>query len=363
MFEQALKRLFLIFLPLFFITLAYFLVNKESQKNTVSLIKNTQINQNKNCDILFGVYPFPKKKSIKLQEATENTNFKNKKSKQQSENLKTGEFHFLTKSSLLKSIESMKSLPSGKTFFVWPLALNKEEEWIISEKIFFFLPSTERKEISHHTYKEMIDFKKEAQSTQTQSTQAQNLSLQQTSQQKNKPSIKAEDLIMTLENALSYTPKESDFLFILLGSDRQKIIKNLDKALLKTHLTDKGRLYVSSDNERLLEELYQYPFQKEFKILHSYKSLIRFEMLQTLSPNIAYEKFKGDGVIVPDLFSGISFQTLSFLKNRGKLIVFQKEPPYLKENQKTLQKASALISSSPLESFQEWQKNCQNRKQ
>jgi len=245
----------------------------------------------------------------------------------------SGEFYFLTQSELLKSLQSVKDLPQEKIFFVFPLVLNKEEEWIISEKVFFILPSKERKEISHFTYKEMIDFSK----TTFHSLKSQTLSLTKTEDS---------DFIMTLNTALSYIPKKSHFLFLLQGSNRQKIIKNLDKALLNKE----GRLYISSDNERLLDELYQHSFLIDFKILHSYKSLIRLEMMSLFSQSF-YKNFKGDGVIVPDLFTGVSFETLVFLKQQGKLIFFEKDPPYSKEDQKSLKKASAVISSSFQESL------------
>ena len=254
----------------------------ESQKLAPSLAKN------KECQLLLGVSLFPQESS------------------------------FLSKKQLLKSVQSIPKKALKKTFFVLTLALDKQEQWIISKKVFFILSSGERKEISHLTYKDILALT---------NTNSKNL--------------------LSLDQALLYLPKKASFLLHLLGSNRQKMIKNLDKALLKTKRT----LYVSSENERLLKELKTQAFSYQFKILHSYKSLIRMEMMSVLpSP---FKNFQGEGIMIPELFSSINLDALDFLRQNGKLIFLEKEPPYKKEDRLLLQSSSALISSQPAESLKD----------
>ena len=392
MFEQAFKRLFVVLLPLFFIALAFFIISMESKKQ-MGLFTRVQPEE---CQLLLGVSPFSKKKpktENSKKEATDLSRFSVSSSS-------LGESYFLTKEELLKSLKAVENILQEKTFFVWPLVLNKDEEWILSEKVFFILPTGERKEISHLTYEEILysqnlDLQtkntqkhelrsnkrkqnqkrenkekqnqkrenkkkqnqkrenKEKQNQKRENKEKQNQKREnkekQSRKKENKKSqkntnkiqiINSNQDVLTLNTALSYMPKNSHFLFFLLGSDRQKIIKNLDKALLQT----RGAVYISSDNERLLDELYQHSFQSDFKILHSYKSLIRLEMISAVSHSF-YERFKGDGLIVPDLFSPISFDTLVFLKQQRKLLFFEKDPPYKKEDKKWIENSAAVISS------------------
>ena len=347
MFEQAFKRLFVVLLPFFFIALAFFIISMESKKQMDLFTRS----QSEECQLLLGVSPLSKKKPKTENSKKEITDL----SRFSVSGSVLGESYFLTKEELLKSLKSVENIPQEKTFFVWPLVLNKEEEWILSEKVFFILPTGERKEISHLTYEEVVYSQKL--DLQTKNSQKYELSSNKGGQNQKKQSQKIENKenqkntnktqiinsnqnVLTLNTALSYMPKNSHFLFFFLGSDRQKIIKNLDKALLKA----RGTVYISSDNERLLDELYQYSFQSDFKILHSYKSLIRLEMISAVAHSF-YERFKGDGLIVPDLFSPISFNTLVFLKQQRKLLFFEKDPPYKKEDKKWIENSSAVISS------------------
>lgn len=362
MFEQAFKRLFIVLLPFFFIALAFFIISMESKKQ-MDLFTRVQPEE---CRLLLGVSPFSKKKTKTENSKKEITDL----SRFSVSSSSLGESYFLTKEELLKSLKAVENIPQEKTFFVWPLVLNKEGEWIISEKVFFMLPSGERKEISHLTYEEILysqkldlqtkkaqkhelSSNKEIQNQERQNKESQNqkrqnkekLNLKRENKESQKNTAKtqvisSDQAVLTLNTALSYMPKNSHFLFFLLGSDRQRIIKHLDKALLKA----RGAVYISSDNERLLDELYQYSFQSDFKILHSYKSLIRLEMISALSHSF-YERFKGDGLIVPDLFSPISFDTVVFLKQQRKLLFFEKDPPYKKEDKRWIESSSAVISS------------------
>ena len=322
MFEQAFKRLFLVLLPFFFIGLAFYLVSMDAKKHHAPLLSKQPF---KKCHFLLGLSPFSKS-LIKNQKSLNSGTAFTSHSKRL--NLKTltkpflqGESYFLTKEQILNSIQVAETLPKEKFFFAWPLVLNKEEEWIISQKVFFILPSGERKEISHLSYDEILSFQKEI------------------------PEFKSKNskqFVLSLNTALSYVPKDSSFLFQLLGSDRQKIIKNLDKALSKL----KGAIYISSNNERLLNEISQYSFQSEFKILHSYKSLIRLEMLSVLSQSAFFDKqFRGEGLLIPDVFTTINFDTIDFLKQKGKLLFFKKDPPYTKQDRIWIEKSSALIVS------------------
>ena len=260
----------------------------ESQKLDLSLA------QNKDCHLLLGVSLLPQESS------------------------------FLSKKQLLKKVQSLPKSSLKKTFFVLTLALDKQEQWMISQKAFFILPSGERKEISHLTYKEILAL------THTNS-----------------------DTLLSLDQALLYLPKNASFLLYLLGSNRQKIIKNLDQALSKTKRT----LYISSENERLLTEIQKHSFSYPFQILHSYKSLIRMEMMSVLPST--FKNFQGEGLIVPEPFSSLNLDTLDVLRQKGKLIFLEKEPPYKKEDHLLLKNSSALISSQPAKSLKDLQDtNC-----
>ena len=289
MFEKAFKRLLLVLLPLFFIGLAFLLVFLEESRRSSSFVIKPQ---DKDCDLLLGVSPFtkksikqiakqattqPEKKSIKqlakktakqsgekeastLKPLSKFENTALEASDSLDRTFRFGESYFLSKQELLRSLKSVEALPKDQVFFVLPLVLNKEEEWMISEKVFFFLPSKERKEISHLTYEEILDFQKQSKleaskdTLQTGNSEASKDKLQTKNSKSSKdklqirnsesskdklqnstplPKSSNSDDVLSLNTALSYMPKNSHFLFRLLGSHREKIIKNLDKVLSK----------------------------------------------------------------------------------------------------------------------------------
>lgn len=379
MFEPAFKRLFLILLPLFFIALAFFTISKK-EKRAFSPPDKTP---SKKCDLLLGASPFSTVSPFST-ENLENQNskleappFSNKNLENQflkpgttffsklklkkpnaltptSSYFSSGESYFLSKEQLLKSVRSTAGLSRKQVFFVLPLVLNKEEEWIVSEKVFLRLAGGERKEISQLSYEEILNFQNSRFHSRSQSGRS---NKQRDLYKQDKRVLKSDQSILSLETALSLLPKNSSVLFRLLGSDRPKIIKNLGKALSKI----KGAVYISSSNERLLNELSRLAFSYNFKILRSYKSLIRLEMLSVFPSSAAsYKSFKGGGVLIPSVFSMIDFEALALLEKKGKLLFFEKDPPYTYRDKIWLEKASALISSQIPETLQYLQEktNC-----
>jgi len=376
MFEPAFKRLFLILLPLFFIALAFFIISKEEKR----VLPQPDKTSSKKCDLLLGASPFSTKnlenQNSKLRVPPfSNKNLENQflkpgatlfsKLKLKKPNTLTpissyffaGESYFLSKEQLLKSVRSTAGLSRKQVFFVLPLVLNKEEEWIVSEKVFLRLAGGERKEISQLSYEEILNL----QNSQSQSVRSkkQRDPYRQSPyrQSEDKRVLKSGQNILSLETALLLLPKNSSVLFRLLGSDRPKIIKNLGKALSKI----KGTVYISSSNERLLNELSRLAFSYDFEILRSYKSLIRLEMLSVFpSSAVSYKSFKEGGVLIPSVFSMIDFEALTLLKQKGKLLFFEKDPPYTYRDKIWLEKASALISSKIPETLKYLQKktNC-----
>ena len=298
MFEQALKRLFLIMLPLIFLGAAFVLTSTHptnlQQPHSKPLKQEEQ-----NCNLLLGLSFFSNQKKT--------------------QSFSSGVSYLLTQDHLVKALEQTQSLSRRKIFFVLPLVLNKEEEWMISQKNFFILPTGERKQISHLNYSDIIKYQKSFQIYQTNNT----------------PESYAPAL--TFKQTLSYLPENSSFLFYLLGSHRQKVIKNLDKAL--SEIT--GDIYISSLNDKLLNELQTSPFSSAFQILYSFKALIRMEML-SLFP---YSSFKGDGVIAPASFSFTKLDRLTFFNKENKLLFLEKDPPYTNQDLKWIKKSQGLITS------------------
>ena len=367
MFHQALKRLFLVLFPvILFVTALYLSYIQPPQQGS----KSQQIS-NKNCPFSLGVSFFSQKEDFQ----------KNK--------LKTyilSEFGFLKKMQNLKNYFRTENVSQKQIFFVFPLTLTKEEEWIVSQKTLFILPTGERKQISHFTYSEINHFHKDLywfenfETFSEDSHLRKSLALQRTAkpvgdENSNLINIKQEYKALKLNVILSSLPKRSNFLFYLLGSDRKKIIKNLDKIQNKTQ----GRLYLSSPNEKLLKDLLLYqsclrrtsssedfhprgqdclagisnkigifqtnlnPALKEnTKILHSFKTLIRLKML-SIFPQ-PFKKIQGEGIIVPASVPP-SQEILHFLKQEDKLLFFKKDPPYRAQDKYWIKHSQALISS------------------
>ena len=207
-----------------------------------------------------------------------------------------------------------------QVFFAIPITLTKKEEWIVSQKTFFILPTGERKQISHLTYSEINDFH--------------NFSKNMNQDYK----------VLKLNKILSFLPNRSNFLFYLVGSNREKMIKNLEKTQSKIT----GDLYLSSSNEKILKDLMflqaslNSTLKPEVKILHSFKALIRLELL-SFFPH-AFKKVLGQGLIVPNSFSP-SYEILNLLKQENKLLFFEKNPPYTSQDQHLIKNSQALISS------------------
>ena len=298
MFEQALKRLFLIILPLIFLGAAFVLTSTNPTNLQQPRLKPLK-QEEQNCSLLLGL------------------SFFSNQNKAQSSS--SGLSYLLTQDHLVKALEQTQPLSGRKIFFALPLALNKEEEWMISQKTFFILPTGERNEISHLNYSDIIKLQKSF----------------QTYPKDNTPESYTPAL--TFKQTLSYLPENSSFLFYLLGSHRQKIIENLDKAL--SGVT--GDIYISSLNNKLLNELQTRPFSSAFQILYSFKALIRIEML-SLFP---YSSFKGDGVIAPASFSSTKLDKLNFFNKENKLLFLEKDPPYTNQDLKWIKKSQGLITS------------------
>ena len=299
MFHQALKRLFLILFPvILFVTALYLSHIHPPKQKSLSGQKKEQF-LNKNCPFYLGVSFFPQQ-----------TNFQ----KNKITTYLLSEFDFMKKAQDLKRYFQKENISLKQVFFKLPLTLTKEGEWIVSQKTLFILPTGERKQISHLTYSEINSFHK-------------NLN----------KNYKA----LTLDLILSSLPKQSNFLFDLLGSDREKIIKNLEKIQNKA----KGDLYLSSPNEKLLKEILlansKASAKAPIKILHSFKSLIRLEMLSIFPQS--FKSLWGQGIIAPSSFLP-SQELLQYLEQENKLLFFEKDPPYTLQDKIWIKSSQALIS-------------------
>lgn len=284
MFEPGLKRLFLILFPLALVGLAFFLIDLKQGQYSV---QDKQGSHTNNCDFLLGVSFFPhNKKNFHLKENP----------------------YFLSKKKLIKQFEKVKGFNQEHIFFVLPLALTKEEEWIVSRDTFFILPSGERKEISHLTFSQMQEYYKDFR-------------------------------LLKIGQAISYLPKKANFLFYLLDLDQNKVIKNMEKIMPLVQ----GDLYFSSLDETLLKKLLALSFSRSFKILHSFKALTRVNLL----PFMSSQKLKGHGVIIPFPLP-FSILNANYFTKKGKVLVFfEKDPPYTKGDMSKTQNLQALISSQP----------------
>ena len=295
--KLAFKRLFLIMLPLALLWIALFLsytYPPEKISRPAPPLKNAGFWDSK-CPFYLGISFFP------LREKKQD--FK-KSLKRFSSAPWLSEKKFLQTLKKLKA--DLKKLPSKCQLFALPLALTKEEEWIVSKKAFFISLSGERTELSHITYESIKKLSP------------------------NSP--------LKLEKAFSLLPK-SHFLFYLQGSNQKKIIKNLKKWQNKTT----GYLYVSSLNEELLSHISA--MGGKWRALHSFKTLLRFHIMSPFRLN-SFQSLTGDGIYIPSVLSP-SAQMLSFLKKKNKLVFFEKDPPYDLASQNLIGQAQALISSQP----------------
>ena len=424
MFQQALKRLFLILFPVTLFLTALCLSHIYPQKQGPAGQQHTA----NNCPFYLGVSFFSQKEIFHPNQLTTYT---------------LNESDFIKKTQNLNSIFQKENLSLKQIFFSLPLTLTKEEEWIVSQKTFFILPTGERKQISHLTYSEINQFhrlpyqsdlsppfsvkdsrfrgndKKETRSNRQSKNlkqqknrpnkQTDNLKQQKNrpnkqtdnlKQQKNRPNRQTDNLkqqgnnankkernlnnknanqdykALKLDKILSSLPKKSNFLFYLMGSDRKKIIKNLNKIQEKAE----GDLYLSSSNEKLLKDLLLYrscsnftdlstTFQRQkkeeclaevsgriglpaenlssalkanIKILHSFKTLIRLEILSILPQS--FKHIQGEGLITPNSLP-LDQERLARLKQENKLLFFEKEPPYTTQDKYRIENSQALISS------------------
>ena len=304
MLDQAFKRLFLILFPLSLLGFALFLKYKIPRQQVQKQYENAEFFEAK-CPFFLGVSFFPlKKRKLEINRAFSDF---------LSADYLLSEQDFVQKLGSLKKDLQKEKWPLEKTFFVFPIALTKDGEWIISKKTFILLPDGERKELSHLTYPEIetifTGFKKTELKTP-----------------------------MKLKKVFHYLKAKAGFLFYLEGSDRPKIIKNLEN--LKGKI--RGDLYFSSSNERLLREILA--LNSNWKVLHNFKALVRFQMMSLFGKS--FENLPGRGVIIPSVFPP-STQILNRIKERKKLFFYEKDPPYDLNSRKWIENVQALISSQP----------------
>ena len=299
---QALKRLFLILFPLSLFCLALFLANTKSplqQKNKLPPAKKQKdvIFLNSSCPFYFGFSFFS------IEGKKENIS-KNKKA---SLPLTT---YILSKQNFSKKLQDLKkelqryNISLEKVFFILPLVLTKDKKWLISEKTFFILPTGEKKEISHLNYSETEKIHKNLTKNKTYTA-------------------------LKLSEALSDLP-DNHFLFSIEGSNRENLIEKLNNSFMKNL---KGDIYFTSSNEQLLTEI---AVQTHWKTLHSFKSLIRFQMMKIFHIN-SWKNLPGQGFLIPSSFS-LSNKDLEFLKEQKKLLFFKKDPPYDLSSQNLIHK-------------------------
>ena len=420
MFLPALKRLFLVLFPVLLFVTALYLSHTRRPKQALTFQKQAE----KPCPFYLGVSFFSQKENFQPYQLTT---------------------YILSENNFTKKIQDLrlyfekKNISLKQVFFALPLTLTKEEDWIVSQKTFFILPTGERKHISHLTYSEINHFHKSlwnaplwlretrrrgtgkedknsskqegSSNKQTENSNKQernsnkqpekpnkqkgssNKQPEKPNKQRKNPSKQTENSnkpkgylnkqtekpsyqALKLDQILSSLPKKSNFLFYLLGSNRKKIIKNLNKIQDKVQ----GRLYLSSSNEKMLKDLLLYqscsnfkdlstnsqqnkkdeclaeasnriglpadslkqPLKNNIKILHSFKTLIRLEIL-SLFPRL-FKPIQGAGLIAPNSLP-LNQKSLRLLKQENKLLFFQKDPPYSLEDKKRIQNSQALISS------------------
>ena len=312
--NKAFQRFFLILFPLSLMGLALFLIKKQN---------SIQISEKLPCETPLALSFFQKTHSAKSPDQKKNFTLKRS--------------YLLSEKQFLNQLALVRSLPFKPFFFVLPLALNKEENWIITEKVFFISSTGERREISQLSFKDIQKFHKGFK-------------------------------ILSLDQALSKVPPQSSFLLQILGSNREKIIKNLWKITQKIQ----GGLYLSSPDEKLLKALINLrseflkaemtpsqskpsalnKLERPFKIIHSFKALIRSQILSFLP----LKSFLADGVWVPSYISNIAFDSL--IQKKNQRIFIEKDPPYSPEDLKKAGRSYIFISSKPELSSVKNKKTC-----
>lgn len=311
MLNQALKRLFLILFlvllgfNLFFIHSAFYEKNyRQDSLQYKRILKNTLP-----CPLYMGLSFVPKKRSphdfLKSERAFKNRN---------RANTLIFEENFAQTLTNFKKTLQKEQLPLNRILFAFPLVLTKDNIWLVSEKTFLISPQGKRSELSHLTYSEIKEQIKNF-STKTQTP-------------------------LKWNSLISYLPKNAKILIYLRGSNEKKIIKNLDGQIKRKNT--KREIYISSSNEKLLLEILAEDMP--FKILHSFKTLVRAEILLPFKNSLKH--IPGQGVVIPSRFS-LSLQSLKFLKNKNKLLFLEKEAPYSTNLLVFMKNIYALISSDP----------------
>ncbi len=311
--RQALRRLFLILFPISLFLLALFFIDQESQRrNKIQpFTPKTEFGKfsflSSDCPFYLGVSFFPiedKKQKLSIS--------------QKSFQIPLLKDYFLSEKQFKKKLKTFKiifreeNLSLKNTLFVFPLVLTKDNEWLIGREAFFILPTGERKELSHINYSEAGGLYKSF--------------------------TRENDQLLKLSDVFSYLP-DSNFLFHLKGSNREKIIKNIKNFKDKT----KGEIYLSSFNERLLEEVIA--LDSNWNVLHSFKKLMRFQIMNAFYL-ADFQNLFGRGFVIPSSFP-LSTKSLLFLQSKRKLLFVEKDPPYGSVGQSFIQNVQALISSQP----------------
>ena len=84
------------------------------------------------------------------------------------------------------------------------------------------------------------------------------------------------------------------------------------------------------------------PLNKKVKILHSFKALVRLEILSVFPQD--FKRVLGHGFVIPNDFHP-SYETLYLLKKKNLLLFLEKEPPYSSQDKHLISHSQALISS------------------
>ena len=319
--KRAFLRLFLILFPLILFGIALFLTNKNkplSHTNTPLSHTNTPLSQKKEsflkghpeCPFYYGFSFFP------LKEKKQNL-FTNQRG--------SAPFisYLLSKQSFLKKVQDVKTelkkhnLSLKKILWELPLVLTKDKKWLISKKSFFILPTGERKEFSHLPAFEVEALHKNFMQNKFYT-------------------------ILKLSEMLPILP-DSHFLFLIGGSHKKNLMEKLKTLPLKKTT---GDIFFSSSNEKLLRDM---ALKTDWKILHSFKSLARWQIMKIFQAH-SWKEFLGAGFLLPPMFS-LPLKDLETLKKQKKLLFLKKDPPYTPFHQSLIQKSNALISSKPPQAF------------
>ena len=212
---------------------------------------------------------------------------------------------FLKKKS--KVLKSFQGIRKDKRLFVFPLFLTKDARLIVSQKKFVILPSGERKEISHFNFDELKEQVK---------------------------SLLGKKELLSLKDVLK-TFSEGNLLFFLEDRNPEKLLKRLKELKIKTKLP----VFFASSQSLLLNEIKK--INPEFKILHTFKQIIRLQLLSLFRP-LTRKKLEMDGVVLPSNFQA-SKDLTRFLEEEDQFIFQEKNPPYLEEDKKI--KKYGIISS------------------